>query len=236
MKKQKFPGFACFSPPVMLATFVIEIVLLIFTLMRYKKSKPVTLVGLVLFCLAFFQMSEYFVCGGLGLDAKLWSRMGFIAITLLPPLGVHIVQVIAKKENRLVTCVAYLTGIAWVLIFGLSEAAFVGHMCAGNYAIFQFIPVIAYAYGIYYYGWLVSGIYLAMKFRRGVKSKKISQALLGIVIGYLLFMAPTGIVNLIDPLSVKSIPSVMCGFAVIYALILAGYILPLIAKAKTTRR
>jgi hypothetical protein len=236
MKKQKLPGFVCFSPPVMLATFVIEVVLLIFTLMRYKKSKLISLVGLALFCLAFFQMSEYFVCGGLGLDAKLWSRMGFIAITLLPPLGVHIIQVIAKKENKLVTSIAYLTAIAWVLIFGFSETAFIGHMCAGNYAIFQLKPVIAYAYGVYYYGWLVYGIFLAMKFRRGVKSKKISQGLLGMIIGYLLFMAPTGIVNLIDPLSVKSIPSVMCGFAVIYALILVGYILPLTAKVKTARR
>lgn len=44
--------------------------------------------------------------------------------------------------------------------------------------------------------------------------------------GYVLFMAPTTFVNIIDPSTIIGIPSIMCGFAVLMAVALAGKVLP----------
>jgi hypothetical protein len=46
------------------------------------------------------------------------------------------------------------------------------------------------------------------------------------VLAYLSLLVPTTTVNLINPETVRGIPSIMCGFAVIFALILGLYILP----------
>lgn len=54
----------------------------------------------------------------------------------------------------------------------------------------------------------------------------ITRALKVLIVGYAAFMAPTTLVNIIDPSTIAGIPSIMCGFAVILALILSGFVLP----------
>ena len=63
----------------MLATFLVEIILLIAVLLKRKLNMAAKLIAASLFFLAFFQLCEYFVCGGLGVNAELWSRLGFIS-------------------------------------------------------------------------------------------------------------------------------------------------------------
>ena len=53
-----------------------------------------------------------------------------------------------------------------------------------------------------------------------------------LMFGYLVFLIPTATVNYIKPETRAGIPSIMCGFAVFFALILAFKILPLAAKKK----
>ena len=45
-------------------------------------------------------------------------------------------------------------------------------------------------------------------------------------------MLPTTIVNVVDPSTIEGIPSIMCGFAVILAIILLGFVAPLTLEAK----
>ena len=90
--KQKQTTFYCFSPPVMIATCIIEVALLVYTLYRYKLT-PLTRVSLAtLGFLALFQASEFAVCGASASTVDLWSRIGYISITLLPPLGIHLIS------------------------------------------------------------------------------------------------------------------------------------------------
>jgi len=52
----------CFSPPVMLATLVIEFIGAIYVLL-FSKLKPVTaVIFFILICLECFQLAEYQVC------------------------------------------------------------------------------------------------------------------------------------------------------------------------------
>jgi hypothetical protein len=234
MSKQKNVQFNCFSPPVMLATMVIEILLAIFAVWRYKMTTLTRLVVLNLVALAVFQLSEYQVCTGFGVKAEDWSRLGYVAISVLPPLGLHILHILAAKPGRRMVIGAYITMIGFVSYFLLYPAAFTGHQCTGNYVIFQIGVRPAIAYGIYYYGWLFTAMCLGIKWanqllQEGKRGYTRLQTVRALIIGYLVFLVPTALANTISPATKRGIPSIMCGFAVIFALILVLYVLPRVA-------
>jgi len=223
----------CFSSPVMLATFIIETVLAVYTVWRYKLDALGKLVVISLLTLGFFQLAEFHVCTGFGaLSAADWSRAGFVAITLLPPLGLHILHVLAKKKTGWTVPVAYATMTAFVGYFLFASTAFEGYACTGNYVIFQIGNGPAVAYAFYYYGWLLISMLLGVRWaNQQVASQKTDAksrlaAIRGLIIGYMVFLVPTALANSINPATRRGIPSVMCGFAVLFALILTFYILP----------
>ena len=218
--------FYCFSPPVMLATIIIELSLAIYTLIRYKLNPKKRLVLAILLLLATFQLAEYSVCGRFNLNAEAWSRVGFVAITMLPPLGLHLIKVIAGKSAKLLLLVAYLSALVWIVAFTFSSNVFAGQVCAGNYVIFRLTSTANLGYFIYYYSWLFVSIFLALYWSRKSK-KQTSRALMLLVLGYLVFLVPTTVTNSLYPNSGRGIPSIMCGFAVLYAIILVFGVMPL---------
>lgn len=217
----------------MIATCVIEFSLFIYTLVRYKMSTVTRLAAATLLLLGIFQLSEFNVCGLSGTDAAaIWSRVGYAAITLLPPLGMHLIRVISGRGSRLGVALAYASGLAFALTFGLNAGAFQGHVCAGNYAIFHLRSPLGGMYFAYYYGWLIIGVMQSMYFSLKA-TQKVREALIMQASGYLSLLLPTGIVNTLNPQTIAGIPSIMCGFAVIYALILSFGIVPRVLAKKT---
>lgn len=230
----------CFSPPVMIATMIVEVTLAVYTLWRYKMSIITRLALVTLLCLAIFQLAEYYVCTGIGSMAVPWSRVGFVAITALPALGIHIMHVLAGKPDRRVVRTAYGTMAAFILFFTFSPNTFAGHQCTGNYVIFQLQQQVGGAYSVYYFGWLFIGIGLGMRWAnqlkaRGKKALKELQTVQALILGYLVFLVPTALANVVSPATRSGIPSVMCGFAVLFALILALYIMPRAAEVSDAK-
>ena len=237
MSKRRSTQLNCFSPPVMVATMIIETTLAIYSVWRYKLNNAVRLSVIMLLALATFQLSEYFVCTGIGSMAVPWSRVGFVAITLLPPLGLHLTHVLAAKSKRRLVYASYLTMAGFVAFFLLAPGIFTGHKCNGNYVIFQFSADVTGAYSVYYFGWLAAGIGLGFRWaeqlkRAGKETRRRLQSVRGIVVGYLIFLVPSGLSMTIKPDSRRAIPSVLCGFAVFLALVLALYILPRAAEQR----
>ncbi len=223
----------CFSPPVMIATMVIEVALALYVVVRYHMKQALRLIVLALGALGIFQLSEYYVCGGLGADAGAWSRLGFMAITTLPPLGLHLLYVLSGKQSRKLVGVAYASMAAFMGYFLASSTAFVGHECTGNYVIFQIGVNPALLYGMYYYGWLLTALVIGYRWLSKNKvDKKVQQQVGGLLAGYLVFLIPTGIANSVRPETRNGIPSIMCGFAVLFAFILALYIAPRAGKLR----
>lgn len=215
----------------MIATFAIEIGLLLYTVIRYRMSPATRIVAATLFCLAFFQFAEFNVCEGTDGLNELYSRLGFIAITLLPPLGIHLVRTISGRGPKLLVWAAYLSALIFIVTFGFHDAAFQSNVCAGNYAVFQLMPNLGGLFFGYYYFWLLIGIGMCLYY--GINGpQKVREALALQAFGFLSFVLPTGIVNAINPDTINAIPSVMCGFAVIYALVLVFGITPRILKQK----
>lgn len=224
---KKQTTFYCFSPPVMIATFLIEASIVIYVLWRYKLNALSRVAVSILAMLATFQLAEYMVCEGpAGASADIWARVGFAAITLLPPLGIHLSSEISGKKNYKLLAPAYGLATLFIAFFLFYSNAFANKVCAGNYVIFNIDQSADLAYGLYYYGLLVVGtVYAWIQANRASSSKK-KLALKAFSIGYILFILPTATVNIVMPESIQGIPSVMCGFAVILAIVIAFWVLP----------
>ena len=224
----------------MLATFIIETTLALYATARYKLDSLGKLVVISLLALGLFQLCEYHVCGGWGVRASEWARAGYVAITLLPPLGLHILHVIANKPGRRLVAASYVTMAGFIGYFLASSTAFQGYACTGNYVIFQIGAKPALAYGLYYYGWLIAAIVLGLLWanrlqQAGKEQRSRLFAAQALVLGYLIFLVPTALANSVNPATRRGIPSIMCGFAVLFALILGLYILPLLGTVRRYR-
>jgi len=222
---KKYRGkLLCFSPPVMLATFIIEFGMAFYTLWRYKMSTISRLAFVTFIALGTFQLAEYMVCGGLGWTNVQWAKVGYGAITLLPPLGIHILVAITGKKMPILVGAAYATSAAFIWSFLIVGGAVGGQTCNANYAVFNIHSIGSQLFGLYYYGWLAVGIGLALYFGNELPTKR--KTLMAMVTGYLIFIVPTIMFNIIDPSSVRGIPSIMCGFAVLFAFTLMSKVLP----------
>lgn len=213
----------CFSPPVMLFTFLFEFSAAFYLLWRYKMSTTVRLSVAMLFALGTFQLAEYMICGGLGLHGEQWARLGYVSITLLPAIGIHLIMSLAGKKVPILLFAAYGTMAAFAAYFALMPGAINAQECRPNYAVFDMSHMSVTLYATYYYGWLVAGVLLTLLWS---KDKKVATPLIGLCVGYLLFMIPTVTVNLIDPETMGGIPSIMCGFAVLLAINIVTFVLP----------
>lgn len=228
--------FYCFSPPVMIITFLIEIGLAVYVVWRYKLTAISRLALLLLVFLATFQLAEYMVCTGSITSAEWWARLGYVAITILPPLGVHLAYRIARTTKQFFVWPSYLAMIGFAAYFAFAEGAIRGQACLGNYVMFELPKVASGLYVAYYYGLLALAVVLALHFIRHTKQRRTKLALTALIVGYSSFILPTAAVNLFNAETIRGIPSIMCGFAVILAIVLVGWILPNVLSAKKNKR
>lgn len=234
MSKKNKLAFYCFSPPVMIATFLVEMALVFYTLFFRKLNLSVRLGAILILCLAIFQLAEYGICENLGLDNSTWAKIGFTSITLLPPLGVHLIYSIANKRAGPLVLASYAGAVAWILAFLFGDIM-TGAVCGGNYVIFRISEPFEGLYYIYYDSLLLATMGLSAIFARKVKTKKLRNALYTLVFGYGAFIIPSIMFSTFDKYGGvdSNLPSVMCGFAVILALFLGMKILPSASKARS---
>lgn len=221
----------CFSPLVMLLTFIIEFTSAIYILFTTKIKPSAILLILILVSLGTFQLAEYQVCSNKSL---LWMRVGYIAITLLPPLGINLVSLVTKKMWH--TYVGYGIAAFFVGAFLISTRSVQAAVCGGNYIMVTLDKSAASYYFSYYYYLLlaiglfnISGFTSVQKDNAARDQLKVSY-LFWIAIGYASFLIPTGAVYLLSQSARSGIPSIMCGFAVFLAIILTFRVYPISRK------
>jgi hypothetical protein len=215
----------CFSPPVMLLTFSLEIIFAIYLLWRYKFTPITRVIVSLLVLLAVFQGTEFLLCGGLALEGGTWSRIGYAAITLLPPLGIHLAYLLAKKKPRYVVAHAYASCLAFVCYFMFATSAISGKTCYANYVTFDTADGSTLPYSLYYYGWLFVGTLLALRWGSELNKHR-KAALYALMAGYLALLVPTTTVTILWNDTLAGVPSIMCGFAIILAGLLTFRVAP----------
>ncbi len=226
-RKRKGITLYCFSPPIMIATFAIEILLAGYVYIKSIKAKSDVGIVIILVFLAIFQLSEYQICAGT--NVVFWSRLGLLVITFLPVFGLYLISKLNSGSRILKG--AFLLAIAFAMIFSLTPNSVEGATCGGNYIIFDIDSTIGTLFGFYYFAFLLLGIWEATK---GIKNKhnkkKIKKALQWFIKGYLSFILPLTVVYIFIPVTRVAVASIMCGFAVVFAFILSFKIAPIYHK------
>ncbi len=207
----------------MLITFAIEIILAGYAFWRYKMTTLARLAVLMIGFLAIFQLSEFMICGGLGWNGIDWMRFGYVSITVLPPLGLHMAITLAGKKLNWLKLFAYISAGAFIYFFVFVTKSLNGVDCLPNYAVFHVHQALTYLYGLYYWGWLIMSSMLALIWALNSPHKRQLRML---TLGYAVFIIPTTIANIVNPYTISGIPSIMCGFAVLMAIIIVTGVLP----------
>lgn len=212
----------------MAATLITEFALAIYTVVVYKMQSHVRVMTSLLCCLALFQVAEYRICTAS--YQWLWTWIGYVAITLLPPLGIHLVTLVSK--NHWLRIGSYLSASIMIACFAIDPIAIRGAVCMGNYVILDAAAPVDRYFCWYYVLFLGIGIAEAVRCFWKMRRRNVEQIsnyrrlLLWLVISYLSFLLPTGIAYLLHPSVVMAIPSVMCGFAIIMAVIMTFVVFP----------
>ncbi len=219
----------------MLATFAIEIAFALYVLWRYKFTPITRLIVALLVFLAIFQGTEFLLCGGLGVNGGTWSRIGYAAITMLPPLGLHLAYLLANKKPGLVVAAAYVTCAAFIGYFAFATQAISGQTCYANYVTFTTSEASLIPYTLYYYGWLFVGTFLTYSWSSTLDKHR-RAALYALMAGYLSLLIPTTTVTLLWNETLAAIPSIMCGFAIILAGLLTLKVAPESVKLRNRHK
>ncbi|MFI5386622.1 MAG: hypothetical protein ACHQ50_10935 [Fimbriimonadales bacterium] len=225
--KPSSPMVACFSPPVMIATFTIEIILAIYVAVRYGSSLFRTIVVTVLVCLSSFQLAEYQVCEGPRSAALAWTKLGLVGITILPALGMHLIGTVTRRSPLIP--IGYAVAAFYALTFLFLPGATAEAGCSGNYVLLNikngWVSLMYTAYYSLFLGLAMLELLLRLLAEGRATPSGYSPKLIALTLmGYLSFILPMAVVAIVDSQLRAATPSIMCGFALFLALLLALWI------------
>ena len=208
----------------MLATFVIEGLLAVYVLARHSRSQFGRVAGSVLILLATFQFAEYQICRIEPESLGWWARIAFVDITLLPLAGLYLVSLVSRQPHFLK--LGYVTAAGFIVYFLLVPKSITHAICGGNYVVFNMSNDLYRLFGFYYLGFLLLGIWESVEKIGSLRSGQSKTTLQWMLVGYLSFMAPMGLAYMLFPATRNAVASVMCGFALMMAVILTFKVLP----------
>jgi hypothetical protein len=218
----------------MLATFLIEAFLAIFIWLAFPRSKFLSLSVVILLCLASFQVAEYQVCGSSASNLLSWTKLGLVGISFLPALGMHLIGAVTRKS--VLIPIGYILAAGYAILFVFVPGATSEAACFGNYVMLHITQGwIGWIYELYYSTFVILAI-VELTHRlmgpdsspRGYSSKLIAMVL----VGYLSFTVPMALIDLAVPQLRPATPSFMCGFAVLLAVTLSVFAVPLYSREK----
>jgi hypothetical protein len=174
----------------------------------------------VLLCLGVFQLAEHLICTAY---APLWIKIGYVAITLLPPLGIHIISEITKRYTKLLVIAYSIATFLIALILFLPQLE-LRAVCQPHFVEVFNSDWFGWVHFSYYAVFVFAAMYLlwhSIHIHRGDKKEEIWM-----LVAYIGFVVPALGLFYLKIISHVALPSVMCGFAVIVALILTLVVIP----------
>jgi len=197
-----------------LFTAIIEYILA-FLVFKYGKVHK-NIFSVILFLLATYQLGELIIF--LTNGNEVGFKIAYIATTLLPPLGVLLIEKVTKKKYGYP--LFQLIGLGFALyMLVVPEIALkfeLGPFCV---RIFQYDSIIANYWGYYYQATLFYSMVLMIWGILRSRSRKTQSTLKNILLGYLTFNALTFVITYFVPWLQYSSASLMCALALISAFI-----------------
>jgi len=211
----------CFAPEVSFLVFLIEIILAAIVLVKKPRGKIGTvylMAALLLFLLGMYQFTEFMFC--VSGNIALWGLIGFIIYTFLPVIGIHFTCILTEKKE-------FIRGIFLLYIIPVlfsTFAIFSENFISGGACSTIFIRVdrslgdILFLIYTFYYSIFVILIGILFKMTISEQKSLINKRIYSIgLIGVLSFTIPTLVLILIFPYLKIVFPSMMCEFALLFA-------------------
>ena len=216
---------SCFTPGVTLATFLVELLFVIGAVARYRLLPFGRLVTILLALLGTFQLAEYALCSGR--DHEFWMLVAWIAITCMPAICLHLVALATGRWMASAYC-WYGGGLASIAILLRTPQVVGAATCTGRFVALSATQAFGTMYAAYY----MSGLLLSVGLLVTGLARRIGHRplLVWILVGYCVFLVPMTVIALVVAVSWTSVPSIMCGFAVLYAIVLSVRVLPIAAQ------
>ncbi|MHA1401203.1 MAG: hypothetical protein ACTSQE_12710 [Candidatus Heimdallarchaeaceae archaeon] len=201
---------------VSLIIFTIELCILITVVILNRDHPHFWTVISILLLLQLYQLSEFLIC--IGINPQVFGRIGYVIITFLPPTGYFLAVKLTNwryKDYYL----GFAIATAFSLIYLIDTSSVVLLDCNPLYATYY--SKFPLAYGFFYYGYLFLGVALLFySLTLNNIERTNSKLSLLLLIGYLSFIVPMHLMTLIDPAYLSVVPSIMCKYALLLAVIL----------------
>lgn len=220
----------CFSPPVIFVTFIIETALAVYTIIRYRRSRYGKLAAILIGLLATFQLSEFLICKGASPDV--WARIGYAATIFLPVLAIDFLATYTKKRALVPLWYAVAGAVAVMVV--ASPGLFGDTQCTGRFVMFSpTSSVFDFGYATYYLAALFFGIGQCLVEWKRTKDHRMLGWMLA---AYASFMLPTLALYAFILATRHGLGSILCGFALMMAVIMVARVLPIVHQAGGKRQ
>ncbi len=210
-----------YTPVLSIVTAAFETAAAVWTFAGRGRKRITALCGVVLLLLAGYQVAEAFACSNAAWS--LAARIGFLDILWLPALGVFLVLRLSNLSSRTVAVVSslYFAAAAAMAVWILLEPDFVNmSVCRVVFARYATARPVYTFFGIYYQFGLASMLIGAAAIMAGMEDGVRRRHLADILMGTLCFVLPALLIDVTVPEARGAIPSIMCHFALIFALFL----------------
>ncbi len=211
----------CFTPAISLTTAIIEFLVATFILIKYKKYIIPVFCAILIYVLGFYQFTEFMLCASN--SAFLWAKLGFIAYTFLPAIGIHFALRLAK--NKKYNYLVYIPPLFFSLWATFKTNFILGASCSKIFVtvnkafISQGHDLLSKIYLLYYFMFLLTIIIILFILVKKEKDKTIKQLtkLLGITM-VITIAIPLILISISPSLKIH-FPSIYCQFALIFTVI-----------------
>lgn len=212
---------SAYTPILSITTAVFETAAAVWTFANRGRKQFTVPCGIILLLLAGYQIAETIACSN-----EAWSlaaRIGFLDILWLPALGVFLVLRLSNLRVGIKAAIssAYFAAAAAMAVWILLEPDFVNlSVCSVVFAKYANARPLYTWFGIYYQFGLASMLIGSAAVMAGMDDDVRRRHLADLLMGTLCFVLPSLLIDISVPEARGALPSIMCHFALIFALFL----------------
>lgn len=206
----------CFAPYISLSTFIVEVLLAMFFLLKNPKDKVNRIIFLTAFLLGLYQLNEFLICVT---SVNFFTRFAIIITAILPGLAVSFALIMFRKKIRYYWHILiYSPAVFFILVFALSHFYKQSAVCSAVFIQYPGLGLFGKFFGLYYALYLFASVILfyIASVRTNSKHEKVLAGLGAL--GICLLVVPTYIFLVFLPALYIKFPSVLCEFGLLLAI------------------
>lgn len=194
--------------------------LLIINILIFSKRRKEDIAGIFLIALLLIYQSFEFIICKLNFTSSLTVYLAFVAITLLSPAGITLVILFYSYKIKYVF-LAYVPAVFWIIYYFFTISNFEVVKCSMLYAAYNY--PLGFWYGLTYYAVILLTLIIIVFNIRKTKRPELNKQNYILLTAFLSFTLPMMIAYFLYPLIVEVIESVMCKFALLFAVLLTYF-------------